>query len=227
MGVEPLVLDQVGTGSHAERAGGRADEVGQALRIGRLGLKQFLRNGPLGQIVDAPPASPADADRSTGVEQPLGGDLHLRPVPPGAAGFRAAELGRGQRPLVAQPRENLRAGLLADLVPALALGRERAPSPGVVRPVLDRQDARGMRPVLEGLRPARQGLEGGTPQAGRQPPCCQKAASTASRPTGPSRAYATSSCDRASTEIVSSCTALTRRSIPGTPPRLAAAPRNP
>ena len=55
----------------------------------------------------------------------------------------------------------------------------------------------------------------------------QYAASTASRPTGPSRAYATSSCDRASTEIVSSCTALTRRSIPGTPPRLAAAPKKP
>ena len=55
----------------------------------------------------------------------------------------------------------------------------------------------------------------------------QYACSTASRPTGPSRAYATSSCDRASTLIVSSWTALTRRSIPVTPPRRAPAPRKP
>ena len=55
----------------------------------------------------------------------------------------------------------------------------------------------------------------------------QYACSTAARPTGPSRAYATSSCDRASTEMVSSCTALTRRSTPATPPRFAPAPRNP
>src|ERR1700730_16579563 len=52
----------------------------------------------------------------------------------------------------------------------------------------------------------------------------QYAFSTVSRPTGPSRAYATSSCDRASTEIVSSCTALTRRSTPVTPPRRAPGP---
>ena len=111
-----------------------------------------LRNGALGQVVDAPPAGPPHADRPAGVEQPLGGDLHLRPVPPGPARLGPAELGRGQRALVAQPTENLGAGLLADLVPALALRRDRAPPPGVVRPVLDRQDARGVRPVLEGRR---------------------------------------------------------------------------
>src|SRR3712207_7651873 len=36
--------------------------------------------------------------------------------------------------------------------------------------------------------------------------------STASRPTGPRREYGTSSCERASTEIVSSCTPPRRRS---------------
>ena len=116
--------------------------------VGSL-VEQVLRYDPLRQVVDAPPAGAAHADRAAGVEQPLGGDLHLRPVPPRPARLGAAELGRGQRSLVAQPGEHLLAGLLGDLVPALAAGGDRPPPPGVVRPVRDRQDAGRVRPVLE------------------------------------------------------------------------------
>ena len=48
-----------------------------------------------------------------------------------------------------------------------------------------------------------------------------------SRPTAPSRAYGTSSWERASTEIVSSCTAPRCRSTPRTPARRSGAPRKP
>ncbi len=150
--VEPLVLDQVGVGGHPERAGGRPDQVGQAFRVGRLAVEQRPGNGALGQVVDAPPADAAHADGPAGVEQPLGRDLHLRPVPPRPARLRPAELGRGQRPLRPQPRQDLVAGPLADLVPALAPGGDGPSPPGVVGPVLDRQDAGGVRPVLERLR---------------------------------------------------------------------------
>ena len=55
----------------------------------------------------------------------------------------------------------------------------------------------------------------------------QYADSTAFRPTAPSRAYGTSSCERASTEMVSSWTAPRWRSTPRTPPGGPARPGGP
>ena len=203
--VQPLVLDQVGVSGHPERAGGHPDQVGQAFRVGRLTVEQRPGDGALGQIVDAPPADAAHADGPAGVEQPLGRDLHLRPVPPRSARLRAAELGRGQRPLLAQPRENLVAGPLADLVPALAPGGDGPSPPGVVGPVLDRQDAGGVRPVLERLRPA------GRQRAGAVRPRPRPRPVRSARPARRRRARAT---------------ARGPRSCRAGPPRSAAAPRS-
>src|SRR6266536_3790838 len=66
----------------------------------------------------------------------------------------AAEQGRGQRAFRAQPVENLLAGALGHVVPPQATFTERAPAERVVGPLLDRQHACRVRPVLEGPRVA-------------------------------------------------------------------------
>ncbi len=148
--VEPVIFDQVRLGDHAERPGGDAGQGGEALGVGRIRAEQFVRQHPLGQVVDPPPPGPPHADDVAGVEQPFHRDLDVRPVPPRAARLGPAQLGRGQRPLGAQPGQHLVAGLLVDLMPADAPGPQRAAAEGEVRPLLDRQHAGRVRPVLEG-----------------------------------------------------------------------------
>src|ERR1700753_2800402 len=95
-----------------------------------------------------PRARPPGADALARVQQPLGRDLDLGPVPPRAARLGPAQLGRGQRPLGPQPGQYLLAGLLAVLVPAHAAGPEGAAAEGEIGPLLDGQYARRVGPVL-------------------------------------------------------------------------------
>ena len=147
--IQPLVVHQVRAGGHAQRPGSHRGEVDQAFGVRRVLAEQFAGQDPLGQVVDPPPALPAHADHVADVQQPLGGDLRVRPVPPGAAGLGAAELGGGQRALGPDPGQHLGAGLLVRGVPAPAAGLQRAAPERVVRPLLDGQHAGRVRPVLE------------------------------------------------------------------------------
>ena len=152
---QPVIVDQVGPGDHAERPGGHPGQVGQALRVGLLAVQQLAGEHPLGQVVHPAPAVPPDADDFAHVQQPLDGDLRVRPVPPRAAGLGPAQLGRVQRAVRAQPGQHLGAGPLVALVPAAAPGAQRPAPERVPRPLLDRQHARRVRPVLERGRAAR------------------------------------------------------------------------
>ena len=165
-------------------------------------------HGALGEVVDPLPAAALRAHHLAGVQQPLHGDLRLGPVPPRAAVLGAAELGGGQRPLGRELVEHGRAGALGvrQHVPAVT-ARPPGPAPeGEVRPLLDRQDAGGVRPVLEGVvvrpvrlldrgrgRPRRAGRTGSARASGPAPRSCRAARrpATAARrgrpPAGPGR----------------------------------------
>ena len=134
---------------------GHPGQVGQALRVGRRAVQQLAGQHPLGQVIHPAPAVPADADHVAHVQQPLDGDLRVRPVPPRAARLGPAELGGVQRAVRAQPGQHLGAGPLVALVPAPAAGAQRPAPERVPRPLLDRQHAGRVRPVLERGRLAR------------------------------------------------------------------------
>ena len=148
--VEPVIVNQVRVGHHAQRAGRDPGQVGQALQVGQVRVEQLAGQHPLGQVVDpAPPGTP-HADDVAGIEQPLDRDLDVGPVPPRAAGLGPAQLGGGQRALGAQPGQHLFAGFLMALVPAHPAGPERPAAEGEVGPLLERQHAGRVGPVLEG-----------------------------------------------------------------------------
>jgi hypothetical protein len=150
--VEPVIVDQVGRSDHAERPGGDPGQVRDALEVGRLGAQQSIRQDPLGQVIDPAPARPPDADDLAGVEQPLHRDLDVGPVPPRPAALGPAQLGRGQRALGPQPGQDLLTGFLVALVPPHPPGPEGAAPEREVGPLLERQHAGRVRPVLEGGR---------------------------------------------------------------------------
>ena len=153
--LQPVVVDEVGVRGRAEGSRGDSRQVAHAGFVGRVHVQQTGRDDPLRQVVDSAPAGPADADKITDVEQPLGRDLDLRPVPPGAAALRATELGGGHRPLGGHPGQDLPAHPRGHLMPAHPAGPEPAPPEGVVRPFLDRQHAGRVCPVFEGRRMGR------------------------------------------------------------------------
>ncbi len=147
--VEPVIVDQVRVGHHAQRAGRDPGQVGHAPQVGQVRVEQLAGQHLLGQVIDPPPPGAPHADDVAGVEQPLDRDLDVGPVPPRAAGLGPAQLGRGQRTLGAQPGQHLVAGFLVALVPAHPAGPERPPAEGEVGPLLERQHAGRVGPVLE------------------------------------------------------------------------------
>src|SRR6185503_10878982 len=148
---QAVVVREVGPGRDPERAAALRHEALEARRVARLLAQQIRGNRALRKVVDPPPAAALDANDLADVEQPLDRDLRLRPVPPLRARLRAAEVLRRQR---AAGRELLADRVdrgAVDLVPAaLALAHPPPPErePG---PLGDRQDARRVRPVLEGV----------------------------------------------------------------------------
>ena len=82
--VQPVVVGEVSVRGDAERPPGPPGQVSQALGIRWVIVAELLRDGSLGQVVDTAPAGPPDAHGLAGVQQPLGGDLDLRAVPPRA-----------------------------------------------------------------------------------------------------------------------------------------------
>ena len=114
-----------------------------------VGGEQLDRDDPFWQVVDAPPAGPPRADDQANAQHPLHRLLGLGPVPPGAAVLGAAELGRVERALGAQPgedfqRERWRRVLVARCV---APAPEREP-----RPVVHWQHRCRVAPILESRR---------------------------------------------------------------------------
>src|ERR1019366_3698800 len=109
------------------------------------------RDRPFGEVVHALKATTLATDDGTQVQEPLGGDLHLRPVPPLTALLGAAKFPRRQRAFVAQSGRPVSAAALVidELMPAEAprgAGSARGAEGG---PQLERQDAGGVGPVLE------------------------------------------------------------------------------
>ncbi len=152
---QPVIVDQVRASDHAQRPGRHPGQVGQAFPIVRVAVQQPGRQDPLGQVIHPPPAVPAHADHLAHVQQPLHGDLRVRPVPPGTTRLGPAELGGVERALGPQPGQHLGAGRLVALVPAPAPGAQRAAAERVPRPLLQGEYAGRVGPVLEGGRLAR------------------------------------------------------------------------
>jgi hypothetical protein len=129
--------------------------MGKALGVAGLVGEQAAGQNPVREVVHPAPALPAHADHLAHVQQPLDCDLGIRPVPPGAPVLGPTELGGRERAFGPQPGQDLGAGAPVALMPALAAGTQGAPAERIVGPFLDRQHAGGVRPVLEGGRPAR------------------------------------------------------------------------
>ena len=75
------------------------------------------------------------------------------PVPPLAAVLRAAQLRGGERAFGAQLLDHLSYAPSGQVVVPVRAGAVGAAAEGEVGPLLDGQDAGGVRPVLEGVRP--------------------------------------------------------------------------
>ena len=152
LGRHPVVHGQIGHGGHAERPSSGTHQPGDAFLVAQFVPSHLVGNGPLDQVVDAlkPPA--LAAHQITDVQQPFGRDLDLGPVPPRAALLGPTQLLSRQRALGSQARHDLAAALVLvfEVVPAPALGPAGPALEGVGRPLRQRQETGGVRPVLEG-----------------------------------------------------------------------------
>ena len=152
--LDAVIVGEVSACRHAQGTARAGDEGREARVVVEVLREELGRDGPFGEVVDAPPADAADADDLPDVQQPLDADLVLAPVPPFAAGLGAAELPRRQRAVRLQAVADPVADALGDLVPAPAAPQVGAAAEGEQRPLVHRQDGRGVRPVLERLRGA-------------------------------------------------------------------------
>lgn len=166
LALEAVVVGEVRAGGHAHRGAGLGDQAPRARGVVEVVVEQRLGDGALGEVVDPLPAAAFGADHVAGVQQPLHGDLGLGPVPPLAAVATAAQLGGGERAVGPEAVQDGGAGARGVLhdVPAVALGAPGAAAEGEERPLLDGQDAGGVRPVLEAVRSGR-----GVALGGRRP----------------------------------------------------------
>src|SRR5258708_33932020 len=90
-----------------------------------------------------------------GWEESGEGNVGLGAAAPGPAILGAAKLGRGQRTLGADAGKHTLANVRVALMPAQTALGEGTATELVVRPLLDRQHAGGVGPVLKRCRPAR------------------------------------------------------------------------
>ena len=89
---QTVIGGEVARRRHAQGAGCRRDQACLARFVAELGAEDLSWDGTLGQVVDALETLAFAADKLADVQEPLGGDLGLAPVPPGPALLRAAEL---------------------------------------------------------------------------------------------------------------------------------------
>jgi len=152
---QPLVVGQVGAGHHPERASGDGRETGEALGIRGVGTQQFRRQhtAPAGRTPGASRPRraqmtwPVSSSHSTATF--VSDQSHQAPpflAPPSWVAFS----GPSARSL-ARTSSQAFSGTWCQRMPRAANARRRK---RVVRPFLDRQHAGGVRPVLEGIRPA-------------------------------------------------------------------------
>lgn len=154
--VELLPLDAVVVGdvrarAHAQRLARLPHQAPHALGVVQLVMEQRLWDRPLRQVVDPLPAAPLDHHHLAVHQRPLDGDLPVGPVPPLALVLRAAQLRRGLRALGPQLVDHLVVRPGRQIVVPVRAVAVRAAAEREVRPLLDRQDAGGVRPVLEGV----------------------------------------------------------------------------
>ena len=152
LALEPVVVGDVRARAHAEGPAGQPDQAAHALRVVQLVVQQCGGDGALGEVVDPLPAAALDADHLAVHQGAFDGDLGLRPVPPLAGPLRAAQVRGGQRALGAELLDHLLVGALGERVVPVRAGAVGAAAEGEVGPLLDGQDAGGVRPVLEGVR---------------------------------------------------------------------------
>lgn len=157
LGFEAVVVRQVGAGGHPHGGPGLRDQTAEALGVVQIVVEQSVRDGALGEVVHTLPGAAFRTDHIAGVQQPLHRDLGLGPVPPLAAFAPATQLRSGERAIGLQAVQHGGAGALGVLhdVPAVALGAAGTPAEGEVRPLLDGEDAGGVRPVFKAVRRCR------------------------------------------------------------------------
>ncbi len=148
-----MVVGEIGLRGHAHGRAGLGHQAPQALGVGQGVVVEIARHRALGQVVHPLPAAPPHAHHVAEHQRPLDRDLGVAPVPPGAAVLRAAEVGGGQRALGAQLVEHPVIGAARQLVMPLVARAVGAAAEREQRPLLDRQHAGGVRPVLERVVP--------------------------------------------------------------------------
>ena len=122
---------------------------------------------PLGEVVDTSPSHAPDARDLAEQQQPLDRDLRIAPVPPLRGALGATHLCRRERTLDGQLPAYLGDGLGRFLVPLESTTSKGAPAEREQRPLLHRQDRRGVRPVLEAGRLSRMTVAATTTPVGR------------------------------------------------------------
>ncbi len=149
---EAVVRGEIGGRRHAQGHRRSPDEPDVAVTVGELDPEKVLRDRTLGEVVDALEALTPAADELTDVEEPFGSDLGLAPVPPRSALLGPTELSSRERTFGPDAVAHIGAALVSvfQTVPPTAAYDRRPALEGVRGPVLQREDAGGVRPVLEG-----------------------------------------------------------------------------
>ncbi|GAA3504043.1 hypothetical protein GCM10019016_111560 [Streptomyces prasinosporus] len=130
----------------------RPDQAAQALGVVQFVVQQGLGDRALGEVVDPLPAAALDAHHLAVHQRALDGDLGAGPVPPVAGALGAAQFRGRERALRAELLDHLVVGAVGELVVPHRPGAVGAAAEGEVGPLLDGEDARGVRPVLERVR---------------------------------------------------------------------------
>ena len=119
---EPVICGEVARRCHTQCAACRLDEAYLAGLVTELDPEELGGDGALGEVVDTLETLALTTDELADVQEPLGCDLGLAPVPPRAALLGAAELPGRERSLAAEAVAHIRAALLRVLeaVPAMA-----------------------------------------------------------------------------------------------------------
>lgn len=152
LALEAVVVGDVRAGADAQGLARQGDQAAEALRVIQLVVQQRLRDRALGEVVHPLPAAALHAHHLAVHEGALYGDFRAGPVPPLAGALGAAQLRRGERAFGAELLDDLVVGAVGEVVVPVRAASVGAAAEREVGPLLHGEDARGVGPVLEGVR---------------------------------------------------------------------------